>query len=85
MIMIMNYKHLQHILYPTAHKLFGFQISMLPFMEDSILSCVGSTVENLHRQCCVTAIPLGALVNCDAYFMRNTNKQLERKTNSEIL
>ena len=54
-------------------------------MKASILFCVGSTVENLHRQCYEIAIPLRDFMNHDVYLVRNTNKQLERKTNSEIL
>lgn len=47
------------------HNLFWLQILTVPIIGDDILPCVGSTSENLHKQCCVTAIPLGPLVNCD--------------------
>lgn len=75
MFMVMKYiKYLQKAWYFNTHNLFWFQISILPFIENGILPCVGSTSENLHRQCCITAIPLGTFMNCDAYLVRNTNK-----------
>lgn len=58
-------KYLQKTWYPDPHNLFWLQILTVPFIGDDILPCVGSTSENLHKQCCVTAIPLGPLVNCD--------------------